>query len=195
MKTKNFNLLRIALNAGLSKERIRKKDFSSADFRYANFRSADFSSANFSSADFRYANFSSANFSSANFSSANFSSADFRSANLNFIINNCSFGFTINCPEEGSFIGYKKARGKIIKLLIHEDAKRSSATTYKCRASKATCLEIEGGITEIQSDYSETFIYRVGETVDVANFDENRWNECSTGIHFFMSRKMAEQYS
>ena len=48
-------------------------------------------------------------------------------------------------PEEGSFIAFKKLQGGIIcKLLIPEDAKRSSATTRKCRASKAIVLEGEG---------------------------------------------------
>jgi len=78
--------------------------------------------------------------------------------------------------------------------LITEDAKRSSATTRKCRASKAKVLEISGGITEVSSKWDIHFIYKVGETVEVKDFDENRWNECSTGIHFFLTRKEAEEY-
>ena len=134
-------------------------------------------------------------FSKANFSKANFRWADFSGANLNFIINESTFGLTINCPEEGEFIGYKKAKGKIVKLKILTDAKRSSATSYKCRCSKAICLEIEGGLTEISSNRDSSFIYKVGEIAEVKDFDENRWNECSSGIHFFTSRKMAECYS
>lgn len=136
--------------------------------------------ANLRYADLRYANLRSANLSSADLSDAN--------------LNEGTFGITINCPEEGSFIAYKKCDGKIVKLLIPEDAKRSSATTYKCRASKATCLEIEGGLTEIASDRDADFIYRVGETIEVSDFDDNRWKECSTGIHFFINQKMAKQY-
>ena len=124
------------------------------------------------------------------------SDADLRRANLSDAnLNESTFGIIINCPEEGSFIAFKKCDGKVVKLLIPEDAKRSSATTYKCRASKATCLEIEGGLQEIASDHDYTFIYRVGGTIEVSDFDENRWNECSTGIHFFMSREMARQYN
>ena len=146
-------------------------DLRSADLRSADLRSADLSYANLSSADLSYANL--------------------RDADLN----EGTFGLTINCPEEGSFIAYKKCGGKIVKLLIPEDAKRSSATTYKCRASKATCLEIEGGLTEIASDRDANFIYRVGETIEVPDFDDNRWNECSAGIHFFINKEMAKQYS
>ena len=36
--------------------------------------------------------------------------------------------------------------------------------------------------------------YRVGEIVEVDNFDEDRFNECSTGIHFFIARESAVAY-
>ena len=132
----------------------------------------------------------------ANLRNANLRHANLRHAGLsNIKINEGTFGITINCPEEGSFVTFKKCRGKIVKLLITEDAKRSSATTYKCRASKAKVLEIEDDLNEIASNYDSNFIYRVGETIEVKDFDENRWNECSTGIHFFMSKELAKQYS
>ena len=127
---------------------------------------------------------------------ADLSYANLSGANLSDIrINESTFGAIINCPEEGSFIGFKKCDGKIVKLLILEDAKRSSATTYKCRASKVKTIEIEGGLTRIVSDYDNSFEYVVGEIQEVSDFDDNRWNECSTGIHFFMSREMARQYN
>ena len=34
----------------------------------------------------------------------------------------------------------------------------------------------------------------VGDIVRVDNFDKNRWNECSTGIHFFITRQEAVDY-
>jgi hypothetical protein len=132
----------------------------------------------------------------ANLRGANLCGADLSRANLCGIrINESTLCVTLNCPDEGSFIAFKKCNGKIVKLLIPSDALRSSATTYKCRCSKATVLEIEGGLTEVASSYDSAFIYRVGETVEVKNFDTDRWNECSTGIHFFTSRQMAENYN
>ena len=104
------------------------------------------------------------------------------------------------CPDTGSFIAYKKAGGYIVKLQIPEDAKRLSATSRKCRCDKAQVLEIQnlGGttadLTEIRSDHDKNFIYKVGKIVSVDNFDENRWNECSTGIHFFINRQEAVEY-
>jgi len=203
----NFNSVDFR-SANFRSADFRSADFRSADFSFANFSSADFSFADFSSddfsfadfrsADFRSADFRSADFSSANFSSADFRSADFRSADLNINIDENTFGLTINCPKEGAFIGYKKAKnGVIVKLLIMEDSKRSSATTYKCRASKVMTLEIDGGLQqEIQTAHSNSdLLYRVGKVIEISDFDENRWNECSTGIHFFMSREMAKNYN
>ena len=104
------------------------------------------------------------------------------------------------CPDSGSFIAYKRASNYIIKLQIPEDAKRFSATGRKCRCDKAEVLEIQNldgtlaDITKIKSNFDETFIYEVGKIVSVDNFDEDRWNECSTGIHFFVNRQEAVQY-
>ena len=101
----------------------------------------------------------------------------------------------------GEFIAYKKAANNtIVKLKIPKDAKRSSATTRKCRCDKAIVLAIEyidGRQYEsksVRSNYDKSFIYTVGEEVSVPDFDENRWNECSTGIHFFITRQEAVQY-
>ena len=179
------------------KKTVEKAIESSADLRYANLRSADLSSA-----DLRYANLSSANLRYANLSSANLSSANLRYADLSYAKQNESTSFlNIACPEEGSFIAYKKAGGKIIKLMITEDAKRSSATTLKCRASKAQTISIENidgtpyDQNFVSSDYDSSFIYRIGEVVEVTNFDENRWNECAPGVHFFLSKELAKQYN
>ena len=102
-------------------------------------------------------------------------------------------------PEEGNFIGYKKANKCIIKLLILEDSKRSSATTAKCRCDKAKVLEIENIetselINEITSTYNPNFVYKVGEIVTVEDFDDDRWNECAPGIHFFVNKENALNY-
>ena len=102
------------------------------------------------------------------------------------------------CPSDGSFTAWKKCQGSIIvKLLIPEDAKRSSATTRKCRASKAVVLEIqdvEGNKIDAVAYGKDGFEYKVGETVYPDSFDEDRWNECSHGIHFFINRQEAVDY-
>ena len=107
----------------------------------------------------------------------------------------------IACPEEGEFIGFKKVRGElIVKLKITEDAKRCSASGRKCRCSKAVVLSItnkdgsESGMTEANSKHDANFVYKVGDIVEVKDFCDDRWMECSEGIHFFITRKEAEDY-
>ena len=181
---------------------LRSAYLSGADLRSADLSGADLSGADLSGADLR-----SADLSGANLRSADLSGADLRSAkNVNEVIwNEMTTGFPLACPEEGAFIAWKKAginyEPVIVKLRIPEDAKRSSATTRKCRADKAEVLEIQtidgeklDPDTVARSNYDNQFTYMVGMTVSVDNFDEDRWNECSTGVHFFMSRHDAVTY-
>ena len=161
----------------------------------------DFYGANLISADLRSANLSGANLSGADLRSANLRSADLSGADLlNVRYDECTGFFALVCPEEGSFIGYKKANGHIVKLRITEDALRSSATSRKCRCSKAEVLSIttldgeDDGLTSIPSNYDSNFIYRVGTTVEVEDFETDRWDECAAGIHFFITRQEAVQY-
>jgi len=193
--------------ANLRRANLRRANLSWANLSWADLSGADLSGADLSGANLSWANLSGADLSGADLSGANLSWANLSGANLSWanlsgaIYNENTAFFALCCPEEGSFIGFKKAGEKIIKLQIPKNAKRSSATTRKCRCSKAKVLsitEIDGsdsGITEIRSDRDESFIYKVGETVSVSNFDENRWNECSTGIHFFITRDEAVRYN
>ncbi|MEG1185842.1 MAG: DUF5758 domain-containing protein [Eubacterium sp.] len=126
--------------------------------------------------------------------------ADLRGANLETVFFNETTSFLeMQCPEKGAFVGWKVGeQSEIIELLITEDAKRSSATSRKCRCSKAKVLSIisEDGeeLKKAVSKRDENFIYIVGETVEVENFDDDRWNECSTGIHFFITKEEAINY-
>lgn len=126
---------------------------------------------------------------------ADLSSADLHGAYLRGA-KNIPF-IPLACPDTGSFIGWKKVNGYIIKLLIPEDAKRSSATTSKCRSDKAIVLAIENAdgtvaeVTEVENNNYAKITYRVGETVYPDSWDDNRYNECSHGIHFFINRQEA----
>ena len=186
------------------KEGIRA-NLSNADLREVNLSNADLNYSDLSNANLNYANLSGVNLSNTDLNYANLRDANLNYANLSGIkYNYLSMGLNLVCPQEGSYIGYKKAKIKdkeevIIKLLITEDALRSSATTRKCRCSKARVLSITSldetkSYNEAYSNWDKTFIYRVGEIVEVDNFDTNRWEECSTGIHHFITRKEAVEY-
>ena len=109
-------------------------------------------------------------------------------------------GAYIACPTDGSFIGWKKASGYIVKLQIPEDARRSSAGGEKCRCDKAYVVEIQNAdgtkadIETIHSNHDANFVYTVGATVEVSDFDGDRWNECAPGIHFFIDRRAAVEH-
>ena len=168
---------------------------------------ADLYDADLCGADLRKANLRGADLCNANLRGAYLFDADLCGANLRDAKNvdevkwsMYTAFYPLQCPETGSFIGYKKASGYIIELEICADAKRSSATSRKCRCSKAKVLAItnldgsESGLTQVRSDYSKEFVYRVGEIAEAPDFDENRWNECAAGIHFFITRDEAVKY-
>ena len=218
---RGFDLIDINLSgADLRNSDLGDANLMYADLKYADLKYTDLSYTNLSDADLRGADLRGANLMGANLSNTNLnntnlsdtdiSDADLRGTNLwdtdlsntnlkNVKTNINTIGYNLACPEEGSFIGYKRASGCMVKLLILDDAKRSSATTYKCRCDKAKVLDIENAYTgekieETKSNYDPKFIYRVGEIVTVEDFDDNRWNECSTGIHFFVNKENALNY-
>ena len=107
------------------------------------------------------------------------------------------------CPSDGAFVGWKKVINKfryIVKLEIPEDAKRSSATTRKCRCNKAKVLDIINFDTKehveqvVNKSCGQETLYKVGEMVYPDKFDDNRWDECSNGIHFFINKQDAIDY-
>ena len=133
---------------------------------------------------------------------ANLGGADLRRANLREVLYDENTAmYALACPEKGAFTGFKKAGGYIVELLLPSTAKRSSATTRKCRCSEAEVIsitEMDGRKTDIKSvasNFDSDFVYIVGEKAVVSNFDEDRWNECSAGIHFFITRDEAVRYT
>ena len=96
---------------------------------------------------------------------------------------------------EGDIIGYKKCmEGIIVKLLIPKEAKRSHAFGRKCRAEYAKVVEIYNS-KEAISSHDNSFKYEVGKIVKPKNkFSENWKEECESGIHFFITKKEAENY-
>ena len=219
------NLYRADLcEAKLYKANLYHADLRGADLRGANLYQvdlcgadlyrADLTGADLCGADLRGANLCEVNLRGANLREADLRGADLRGvnlyeANLRGAENIPTYVCPLVCPEEGSFIGFKKAiifnsdipddSHVIVKLKILENAKRSSATTRKCRCSEAEVISITSlngnySLTKAFSAFNPDFMYEVGKIVAVDNFDENRWNECSTGIHFFITRDEAVNY-
>ena len=188
--------------ADLRGANLRKADLREADLRGANLRGANLREANIRKADLRGADLWEANLREADLREADFREANLREANLREakIDENTRINLPISCPDIGVFTAWKKARGYIIQLEIPAESKRLSATTRKCRCNIAKVVAIQNidgtdsGLLEVCSGYDHNFIYKVGETVSVDKFDNNRWNECSNRIHFFITREEAVNY-
>ena len=169
---------------------LRGANLYEADLRGADLREADLYGADLREADLYGANLRGANLRGANLREADLRGADLRGAK----------GTYMACPTDGSFIGWKKASGYIVKLQITEDARRSSAGGEKCRCDKAYVVEIQNAdgtkadIDTIHSNHDANFVYTVGATVEVSDFDGDRWNGCAPGIHFFIDRRAAVEY-
>ena len=185
-----------------------RADLREANLRGANLRGANLCEANLYGADLyganlRGANLRGANLRGANLYGANLYGADLREANLREAnlrgAKNIPF-IPLVCPERGSFTAFKKCGSYIIELLIPQDAKRCSATTRKCRASYAKVVAItnmdgsQAEVDHVTNHAYEPIEYKIGEYVHPDSFDDDRWNECSHGIHFFINRQEAVEY-
>jgi len=200
------NLSRANLSrANLSRANLSGADLSGADLSGANLSRADLSRANLYEANLSGADLSGANLSRANLSRADLSGADLSGANLYeanlYEAKNFKLHFQ-HCPQEGSFIAWKKAQGYLLKIVIPNDAKRTSCViNRKCRAEYVKTIAIfdldgkqqKEGI-EARGLHDSNTIYQVGRITKADKFDPDIFNDCSHGIHFFPTREEAEEW-
>ena len=188
--------------ADLGHADLRSADLGYADLRHADLRSADLRSADLGYANLYYADLGHADLRSADLGSANLDYADLRYADLGYAENaDLAIAQTRILPDEGPVIGWKKARdGRIVKLRIPSKADRSHAGGRKCRSSQAKVLAIYNpdgtAATEAFSTHDADFRYAVGEIVTPTEpFDPDMWNECASGIHWYITRAEAEAHA
>ena len=211
-------------NANLSYANLNSADLSNANLSYANLRgadlrganlngtnlrcvylnSADLRGANLSGANLRYANLRGANLSGADLSGANLRYADLRGANLSGAdLSGADLrGANLDKEEQirkgvklsNSITGWKKCKdGVIVKLEIPRGAIVFSINNHKCRTDKAIVKEIFGA--DRAFSMHKYFSYYVGDKIEVYNFNCEYNTECAEGIHFFRTRKEAENYN
>jgi hypothetical protein len=186
-------------DADLSDADLSGADLSSADLSSADLSSADLSDANLRDANLSCANLYGADLSDANLRGANLRGANLRGANLGGADLSSAKGIELALARashlsEGPMWGWKKCmHNVIVKLLIPAEARRSHGAGRKCRAEFADVLEVIGAEVGI-SGRDDDFKYEVGKRAISDSWDENRWDECSHGIHFFVTRAEAEEY-
>lgn len=200
---------------------LRGYDLSEIDFTLSSFQEVLLDGVNFSWASLentlldgcsmRNANCQNANLRTASMRGCDLTGADIRGADLfcavleyarldHVISDEHTKWYRLHCPETGAFVAYKKClNDRIVQLLVPADAKRTSATGPTCRCSKAKVLTIKNfdetiSYDEAWSTVDDNFVYRKGEWVEVKDFNEDRWMDSTTGIHFWMTRKEAMAY-
>ena len=177
----------ILTRADLTDAYLTRADLTGADLTGADLRGADLTGADLTGADLTRANLYGADLTRANLTGANLTYANLTGAKLP--------AFS-HCPEEGQFIAYKKLAGGVVaKLQVPAKAKRASSLVgRKCRAEYVKVLSLSNGATEARSKHDTTVVYRVGEIVRPDSYDDDIRVECTHGIHFFITRKEAEDY-
>ena len=175
-----------------------RANLSGAFLSGADLSGADLSGAVLSGAVLRSADLSGANLRSADLSGADLSGADLSGAKN---IPDYVRAVTSILPD-GPIIGWKKCNdGIIVKMQIPAKAKRSNATGRKCRAEFVKVLALYAGNHELSADYvaitnghGPRTEYQKGKIVKSDKWDDDRWTECSHGVHFFITRLEAEIY-
>ena len=174
-------------------------NLSGANLSGANLRDANLSVANLSGADLRDANLRGANLSGADLSCANLNDANLRGANL--------YGANLrgaNLSEANRFrlgqilteplTGYKKTKeGVVITAEIPAGAIVFCINGIKCRTNLAKITDMAGHDI-LHSQYDNRFEYRLGQVIEIKDFNLMYNVECASGFHFFRTREEAEAY-
>ena len=132
---------------------------------------------------------SDANLSGADLSDANLSGADLSGADLSGA-EKLRLGRILTEP----LTGYKKTKeGVVITAEIPAGAVVFCINGRKCRTNKAKITDMDGREV-LHSQYDNSFEYRLGQEIEIKDFNLMYNIECASGFHFFKTRKEAEEY-
>jgi hypothetical protein len=167
-------------------------DLSGADLRDTRAEEIDFRGAVFYGA-----NLTACRFSHCDFRGADFGGADLREVSFYHCRLDSLFEARLSIAPAGDIIGWKKCcYGVIAQLLIPAQARRSNAVGRKCRAEYVKVLALLPDVKEAFSLFDSNTVYRVGETVSCRpGFNGDRYQECSSGIHFFLTEEEAREFT
>ncbi len=194
-------------DANLSDANLSDANLRGAYLRGAYLRGANLSDANLSDADLSDANLSDADLSNTYLSGANLRGADLIGANLSdanlrgaylrgAYLRDTTLPHFLIVPEEGGFYAYKRTSLGVIKVQIPDKAKRTNSLVgRKCRAEYVKVVSGEGlGGTSPTQSGSQCLTYSKGDIIKADKYDDDIRVECTGGIHFFMTKREAEEY-
>lgn len=164
-------------------------DFDGARLIEASFKYATMNGANLYGADLSGADLSGASLSCCYLDHSNLTGANLRNAYLD--------------PKERSrrgeilrepISGYKKTdEGVVITAEIPAGAIVFGINKRKYRTNRAKITDM-GGRGKLHSKFNPKFEYRLGQEIEIPDFDLQYNKECETGFHFFKTREEAENY-
>ena len=159
-----------------------------ANLYFAHLEGAHLKCANLEGAYLKCANLEGANLEGAHLEGAYLKCANLEGANLE------GEDFRLGKVLDEPLTGYKKTReGVVITAEIPIGAIVFSINGSKCRANRAKITDMEGHEV-LHSQYDNTFEYRLGQEIEIKDFNLMYNVECDSGFHFFRTRKEAEEY-
>ena len=165
---------------------LRWADLSGADLSEANLRLANLYGANLRLANLRWADLRRANLRWANLSEANLSGANLSGAEK----------FRLGKVLDEPLTGYKKTQeGVVITAEIPIGAIVFCINGSKCRTNRAKITDMGEQKEVLHSSYDNKFEYRLGQEIDIKDFNLMYNVECASGFHFFRTREEAEKYN
>jgi hypothetical protein len=171
------------------------------NLQYADLEGADLRRTNLFEADLRGANLEKVNLKETNLYRADLQKANLQNAKLP----------KFQIPQRKSLIVYKKLlcdaiatiripsrAARTASLVGSSPQMRAEGKFGKCRAERAFVVAVEWAGKSIKAGYSihnPNFLYEVGKEVKPEeNYDPDIRVECTSGIHFFMTKEEAKKF-
>lgn len=182
------------VQADLSKSDLRYVDLSGVNLSkailaYADLTGADLTGANLSESSLNWAVLSGAYLTGADLTRVVLDHADIYTATLDKK-EECRKGIVL----KKAIKGYKNTdEGVVITAEIPAGAVVFSINGRKCRTSTATIIDMAGHEL-LHSQYDYKFTYKLGQKIIIPDFDTRYNVECSTGFHFYRTKKEAKGY-
>jgi uncharacterized protein YjbI with pentapeptide repeats len=184
------NLVRAYLaGANLAGANLEGANLAGANLEGANLAGANLEDANLADANLVRANLAGVNLVRANLADANLVRAYLEDANLAG-----ADKFRLGKILDEPLTGYKKTKeGVVITVEIPAGAVVFCINGSKCRTNRAKITDMEG-YDVLHSQYDNSFEYRLGQEIEIKDFNLMYNVECASGFHFFRTRKEAENY-
>ena len=165
-------------------------DLTDANLTHADLAGADLTDANLTHADLARAYLAGANLARAYLAGANLAHADLADADLAD-----ADKFRLGKVLDEPLTGYKKTKeGVVITAEIPAGAIVFCINGSKCRTNKAKITDMDGREV-LHSQYDNSFEYRLGQEINIKDFNLMYNVECASGFHFFKTRKEAKEYN